>query len=233
MNAVECAVAIQKGMATRNTDVAEHRRLQYRVCINLGDVIYDDARIYGDGINVAARLKSTSEPGGICISSKVYEDVRSKVKLAYEDGGEQQLKNIAQPVRVYCVRVLEETTPSPPLALPDRPSIAVLPFDNMSGDPEQECFVDGIVEDIITSLSRVRWLFVIARNSSFTYKGRAVDVKQVGRELGVATSSKGALEKLASECASPGSLSTRRRALTSGRTGLMVTSTTYSHFRIG
>jgi TolB-like protein len=173
-------------MAKRNAAIEPEHRMQFRIGINVGDIVYDDARIYGDGINVAARLESIAEPGGICISSKVYEEINGRIDLAYQDIGEQQLKNITRPVRVYRVR-LNSLAPAaaPVLALPDKPSIAVLPFQNMSGDPEQEYFADGMVEEIITALSRIRWLFVIARNSSFTYKGRAVDVKQVGRELGV------------------------------------------------
>jgi adenylate cyclase len=186
VNAVKCAVAIQSTMAQRNAGIEPERRMQFRIGINVGDIVYDEARIYGDGINVAARLESIAEPGGICISSKVYEEINGRVDLAYQDMGEQQLKNITRPVRAYWVR-LNSMPPAaaPALALPDKPSIAVLPFQNMSGDPEQEYFADGMVEEIITALSRIRWLFVIARNSSFTYKGRAVDVKQVGRELGV------------------------------------------------
>jgi TolB-like protein len=186
VNAVKCAVAIQSTMAKRNAAIEPEHRMQFRIGINVGDIVYDDARIYGDGINVAARLESIAEPGGICISSKVYEEINGRIDLAYQDIGEQQLKNITRPVRVYRVR-LNSLAPAaaPVLALPDKPSIAVLPFQNMSGDPEQEYFADGMVEEIITALSRIRWLFVIARNSSFTYKGRAVDVKQVGRELGV------------------------------------------------
>ena len=186
VNAVKCAVAIQSTMAERNAAIEPERRMQFRIGINVGDIVYDEARIYGDGINVAARLESIAEPGGICISSKVYEEINGRIDLAYQDIGEQQLKNIARPVRVYRVRP-NSLAPAvaPALALPDKPSIAVLPFQNMSGDPEQEYFADGMVEEIITALSRIRWLFVIARNSSFTYKGRAVDVKQVGRELGV------------------------------------------------
>jgi TolB-like protein len=186
VNAVKCAVAIQSTMAKRNAAIEPEHRMQFRIGINVGDIVYDDARIYGDGINVAARLESIAEPGGICISSKVYEEINGRIDLAYQDIGEQQLKNITRPVRVYRVR-LNSLAPAaaPVLALPDKPSIAVLPFQNMSGDPEQEYFANGMVEEIITALSRIRWLFVIARNSSFTYKGRAVDVKQVGRELGV------------------------------------------------
>ena len=185
VNAVKCAVAIQSKMAERNSAIEAECRMQFRVGINIGDVVYDEVRIYGDGINVAARLEGIAEPGGICISSKVYEEINGRIELAFEDIGEQQLKNIARKVRVYRVRLNSVAPTAAQLALPDKPSIAVLPFQNMSGDPEQDYFADGIVEEIITALSRIRWLFVIARNSSFTYKGRAVDVKQVGRELGV------------------------------------------------
>jgi TolB-like protein/tetratricopeptide (TPR) repeat protein len=189
VNAVECAVAIQKMMAERNSVAEVDRRMQFRIGINLSDVIHDEARIYGDGVNIAARLESIAEPGGICISGEAYGQVQRKLRLEFTDIGDQQLKNIAQPVRVY--RVAAQTmgasaiSQRPALTLPDKPSIAVLPFNNMSGDPEQDYFADGVVEEIITGLSRIRWLFVIARNSSFIYKGRAVDVKQVGRELGV------------------------------------------------
>ena len=176
MNAAECAVAIQRTMAQRNAYVEEARRMRFRIGINQGDVVFDDFRVYGDGVNVAARLENLAEPGGICISRKVYEDISGKMQLRLVDLGEQQLKNIAQPVRVYQVSgeqlAAVRATAKPALALPDKPSIAVLPFTNMSGDPEQEYFADGMVEDIITGLSRFRWLFVIARNSSFTYKGR-------------------------------------------------------------
>ena len=188
-NAVECAVAIQDTMRSRNAETEAHRKMQYRIGINLGDVIYDDSRIYGDGINVAARLESLAKPGGICISSKVYEDVRGKIDLSYDDMGEQQLKNIAQSVRCYQVSGIKRTTSllgdAKILALPDKPSIAVLPFTNLSGDPDQEYFGDGIAEDILTNLAKLRWLFVIARNSSFTFRGKAVDVRNVSRELGV------------------------------------------------
>ena len=148
----------------------------------------EDGDIFGDGVNIAARIEGLAEPGGICVSARVQEDAAGKIDLAFEDIGEQQLKNIARPVRAY--RVVTATGPaisqdSSSPALPDKPSIAVLPFANMSGDPDQEYFAYGMVEEIITALSRIRWLFVIARNSSFTFKGQAVDVKQVGRELGV------------------------------------------------
>ena len=198
VNAVKCAVAFQSRMAERNAALEPDRRMQFRIEINIGDVVYDEARIYGDGINVAARLESIAEPGGICISSKVYEEISGRIDLACQDIGEQQLKNISRPVRVYRVRV--DSTGSagaPALALPDKPSIAVLPFQNMSGDAEQEYFADGMVEEIITALSRFRELFVIARNSSFTYKGRAVDVKQVGRDLGVRYVLEGSVRKAA------------------------------------
>jgi len=194
VKAVECAVAIQRTMADRNAAIELARRMQFRMGINLGDVIHDDSRIFGDGINVAARLEGIAEPGGICVSGKVYEEIRAKLKLDYEDVGDRQLKNIEQPIRVYRIR-LDAAPARPALTLPDKPSIAVLPFTNMSGDPEQEYFVDGMAEDIITALSRMRWLFVIARNSSFTYKGRAVDLKQVGRELGVRYVLEGSVRK--------------------------------------
>src|SRR5262249_2572420 len=153
---------------------------------NLGDIVVEGDDILGDGVNIAARLEGIAEPGGICISGVVHDQVRGKVGVEFTDLGEQNLKNIAQPVRAHRVLLNKPMASSAPtLPLPDKPSIAVLPFQNMSGDPEQEYFADGIVEDITTALSRVHSLFVIARNSSFTYKGRSTDVKQVGRELGV------------------------------------------------
>jgi len=154
VNAVECAVAIQRVMAQRNADVEENRRMRFRIGINQGDVVFDDVSIYGDGVNVAARLESIAEPGGICISRKVYDDISGKMNLAFVDAGEQQLKNIAQPVRVYRISgeqlAAPRATAKPALALPEKPSIAVLRFTNLSGDPEQEYFADGMVEDIIT-----------------------------------------------------------------------------------
>jgi adenylate cyclase len=198
VNAVKCAHAIQSRMAERNAAIDPERRMQFRMGINIGEVICDEARIYGDGINVAARLEGIAEPGGICISSKVYEELRGRSDVACDDIGEQQLKNIARPVRAYRVR-LDGAAPAPPpaLALPGKPSVAVLPFQNMSGDPEQDYFADGMVEDIITGLSRIKWLFVIARNSSFAYRGRTIDVKQVGRELGVRYVLEGSVRKAA------------------------------------
>src|ERR1700732_2023789 len=195
VNAVKCAVAIQSKMAERNATIEPEHRMQFRVGINIGDVVYEEARIYGDGINVAARLEGIAEAGGICISSKVYEEISGRIDLTYEDIGEQQLKNIARPVRAYHLRLDSTVTSAPAPALPDKPSIAVLPFLNMSGDQEQEYFVDGMTEDLITDLSKVSGLFVIARNSSFTYKGKAVDVKRIGRELGVRHVLKGSVRK--------------------------------------
>ena len=205
VNAVKCAVAIQSKMAERNAAIEPERRMQFRVGINIGDVVYDDVRIYGEGINVAARLESIGEPGGICVSSKVHEEISGRIDLAYQDIGEQQLKNIARPVRAYRVH-LDSVAPRVALTLPDKPSIAVLPFQNMSGDPEQEYFADGMVEEIITALSRIPWLFVIARNSSFTYKGRLADVKQVGRELGVRYVLEGSVRKSANRVRITGQL---------------------------
>jgi adenylate cyclase len=174
--------------------------LRLRVGLNLGDVIVgQDGDLYGDGINIAVRLEGTADPGGILISEKVYSEVEGKLDVGFEDRGEQQLKNISKPVRAFAVRagafsaLSDRLSAAPPL--PDKPSIGVLPFENMSGDPEQEYFVDGMVEEIITALSRFKWLFVIARNSSFTFKGKAVDVKEVGRRLGVRYVLEGAVRK--------------------------------------
>src|SRR5262245_32399265 len=210
VSAAECAVAIQRTMAERNAGVEDSRHMRFRIGVNQGDVVFDDSRVYGDGVNVAARLESLAEPGAICISRKVYEEVAGKTQFAFVDLGEQQLKNIAQPVRVYRISgeqlAVVRATARPALALPDKPSIAVLPFTNLSGDPEQEYFADGMVEDIITGLSRFRWLFVIARNSSFTYKGKAVDVKLVGRELGVRYLLEGSVRKSANRIRIAGQL---------------------------
>ena len=191
VDAVRCATEIQRGMADREPEVPDEGRIRFRIGINLGDVIAEAEDIFGDGVNIAARLEALAEPGSVLVSNTVHEQVRDRVPFAFEDLGEHQVKNIARPVRIY--RVRHQASPAEkvaaaapqPLPLPDKPSIAVLPFANLSGDPEQEYFADGMVEEIITALSRIRWLFVIARNSSFTYKGQAVDVKQVGRELGV------------------------------------------------
>jgi adenylate cyclase len=204
VEAVTCAVSVQRGMVERNVSVPGDQRIVFRVGVNLGDIIIaEDNDIHGDGVNLAARLEGIAEPGGICVSGIVHDQVRDKLDLAFDDLGEQAFKNIARPLRVYRVRLdTVETTASaapvestPALALPDKPSIAVLPFQNMSGDPEQEYFADGMVEEVITALSRIRWLFVIARNSTFTYKGQTVDVKQVGRELGVRYVLEGSVRK--------------------------------------
>jgi adenylate cyclase len=184
VNAMRSAVAIQRGMITRNTDVPAEKRIEFRIGINAGDIIIEGGDIFGDGVNVAARLEALCEPGGICVSNRVREDTQDKLDIVFEDAGEQQLKNIARPVRVYRVR-LADAPARPALALPDKPSIAVLAFENRGGDPNQDYFADGISEDIITELSRFSDLFVIARNSSFRYKGQTVDLRQVGRELGV------------------------------------------------
>jgi TolB-like protein/class 3 adenylate cyclase len=199
VDAVRCAVAVQQAMAERNTGIGADDRIELRIGINLGDVIVDGDDLYGDGVNIAARIEALADAGGVFVSNTVYDHVRDRLPFAFEDLGEQQVKNIARPVRVYRVRDTAAKSPSalvpPALPLPDKPSIAVLPFANMSGDPEQEYFADGMVEEIITALSRIRWLFVIARNSSFTYKGKAVDAKQVGRELGVRYVLEGSVRK--------------------------------------
>ena len=185
VDAVRCAVEVQREMALRNTAVPQARRIEYRVGINLGDVIIDEHDIYGDGVNVAARLEALADPGGICVSRVVRDQVRDKLDFAFEDMGDQQVKNIARAIRVYRIPIADKLAAKAPLPLPDKPSLAVLPFQNLSGDPEQEYFVDGVVEEIITAISRLPWLFVIARNSSFAYKGKSPDLRQVGRELGV------------------------------------------------
>jgi TolB-like protein len=200
VGAVRCAAAIQENMLARELDAPETQRIRLRIGVNVGDVIVEGSDIFGDGVNVAARLESLTEPGGVCISGPAFETVRGKLELSFEDIGLQKVKNIAEPVRVY--RLTLDTAkqsgsipPEKPLSLPTKPSIAVLPFTNMSGDSQQEYFADGMAEEIITALSHMRWLFVIARNSSFTYKNRAVDVKQVGRELGVRFILEGSVRK--------------------------------------
>ena len=211
VEAVACAITVQSGMGSRNAATPEDRRIEFRVGINSGDIIVEDGDIHGDGVNIAARLEGVAEPGGICVSAIVHDQVRDRLDCVFEDLGEQSLKNIVRPVRVY--RIGPEIGPRAfrplsgvdatgtaavqpaALPLPDKPSIAVLPFQNMSGDPEQEYFVDGMVEEIITALSRIRWLFVIARNSTFTYKGRPIEVKEIGRELGVRYILEGSVRK--------------------------------------
>ena len=182
-----------------NAPSTDDRCMEFRIGVNLGDVIIEGDDIHGDGVNVAARLEALAEPGGVCVSGDVYRQCRGKLDVGFDDLGEQEVKNIAEPVRTYRVRIdaAAATTEdgAEALPLPDKPSIAVLAFENMSGDPEQEYFADGIAEDVITGLSRIRWIFVIARNSSFTFKGKAVDVRHVGRELGVRYVLEGSVRK--------------------------------------
>jgi adenylate cyclase len=198
VDAVQCAVEIQRELKIRNADLPENRQMEFRIGINLGDVIEEEGRIYGDGVNIAARLEGLAEGGGICISGSVYDQVENKMDLEYEFLGDQSVKNIAKPVRAYSVK-REYTTSHHKGAgepkLPDKPSIAVLPFTNISEDPGQEYFSDGITEEIITSLSKVTGLLVIARNSTFTYKGKPVKVQQVGQELGVQYVLEGSVRK--------------------------------------
>ncbi len=199
VSAVACAVEMQRTIRERNADTPPDQRIEFRIGVNLGDVIVEGDDIYGDGVNVAARLEALAEAGGICVSAIVHDQVQGKLDCDFEDIGKQSLKNITRPVRVYRVRDAcaasngRSTLATPPL--PDKPSIAALPFANLSGDPEQEYFADGMVEEIITALARVRWLFVIARNSTFSYKGRAIDAKQIGRELGVRYLLEGSVRK--------------------------------------
>jgi TolB-like protein len=204
VEALRCAIEIQRGMSKRNARVAPEKRIAFRMGINVGDVIIDGVSVHGDGVNVAARLEALADIGGICVSRRVQEDAHGTIDVSFEDTGEQQLKNIARLVHTYRVR-LEGTAVAAP-ALPNKPSIAVLPFTNMSGDPDQDYFADGIVEDITTALSRVSALFVIARNSSFTYKGRAVDVIRVGRELGVRYVLEGSVRKAGAQVRVSGQL---------------------------
>src|SRR6185295_10877706 len=205
VDAVRCADEIQRGMAEQNIDVPQDKRIELRIGIHVGDIIIEENDIFGDGVNIAVRLEGIAEPGGVSISDDAHRQIRGKIGIDYDDMGPQVLKNIAEPMRVWRVRIGPSFSPAMltkppietalPLALPDKPSIAVLPYHNMSGDPEQEYFSDGMVEDVIAALSRIRWLFVIARNSSFAYKGPAIDVKQVGRELGVRYVLEGGLRK--------------------------------------
>src|SRR5206468_11264949 len=214
VDAVRCADDVQRSVAEQNTDVPQDRRIEFRIGIHVGDIVVGENDIFGDGVNIAVRLEGIAEPGGICISDDAHRQVRGKVGNTLEDMGSQSLKNIAEPMRAWRVRIGPSSSPATkppaetaqPLALPDKPSIAVLPFTNMSGDPEQDYFADGMVEEIITALSHFRQLFVIARNSSFTYKGRAVDVKQVGRELGVRYVLEGSVRKAANRVRITGQL---------------------------
>jgi TolB-like protein/class 3 adenylate cyclase len=220
VDAVRCAVEVQREMIARNAAAPAERRIEFRMGINVGDILIEDGDIFGDGVNIAARLEALAEPGGICLSAAAHEQVRDRLDIAFDDLGEQQVKNITRPVRVFRVALTHPAATAPgsplsrnagegaerqrreagegiaaPLPLPDKPSLAVLPFQNMSGDPEQEYFADGMVEEITTAIARLPWLFVIARNSAFTYKGKPVDVKQVAQELGVRYVLEGSVRK--------------------------------------
>jgi adenylate cyclase len=201
VDAVRCALRIQRALPEHNAQLPPDKAIEFRIGVHAGDIISEDGDVFGDGVNIAARLESIAAPGGVCISDDAYRQVRDKVDVAFEDSGEQELKNIARPMRVYRfgreAPARDMVAPASGLALPDKPSIVVLPFQNMSGDPEQEYFTDGMVEDITTGLSRFKWLFVIARNSAFTYKGNPVDVHKVGRELGVRYVLEGSVRKAA------------------------------------
>jgi adenylate cyclase len=223
--AVQCAVEVQARLASANEGVPADRRLEFRIGVHVGDVMIRDGDLFGDGVNTAARLQTLAEPGGVCISSAVHEHVRRVLPHRFSDLGPQVAKNIDEPLRAYLLSSGGEAAPATvaaqprrpkALPLPDRPSIAVLPFNNLSGDRDQEYFADGLVEDIITGLSRVRSFFVIARNSSFTYKGRAVDVRQVSRELGVRYVLEGSIRKAGPRVRITGQLIDRRPAITSG-----------------
>ncbi len=195
VDAVSCAVEVQRELTQRNAELPNQRKMEFRIGINLGDVVVEGERIYGDGVNIAARVEGLADGGGICISGKVHDEIKRKLSFEYEYLGEKEVKNIAEPVRVY--RINLEKPRAKPLDLPDKPSIAVLPFTNLSGDPEQEYFSDGITEDIITALSRIRQFFVIARNSTFAYKGTSPDVRRVTKELGVRYVLEGSVRKAA------------------------------------
>ncbi len=192
VQATQCVIEFQQGMADRNQGIDGDRRITFRIGVNPGDIIIDGEDILGDGVNISARLQEIAEPGGVAISGRVHDDVRDRLDAVFKDTGEQELKNIARPVQVWhwshaatSIAAARETVGDEALPLPDKPSIAVLPFNNMSSDPEQEYFADGISEDIITDLSKIASLFVIARNSSFVYKGKSVDIPTVAKELGV------------------------------------------------
>jgi adenylate cyclase len=205
VDAVRSAVEVQRAMAEQNASVPQDQRIEFRIGIHIGDIIIDDNDIFGDGVNIAARLEGIADPGGICISDDAQRQIRGKVDIGFDDMGLQTLKNIAETMRTWRARFDGNASPTAlaqssresaePLALPDKPSIAVLPFQNMSGDPEQEYFADGMAEEITTAIARLPWLFVIARNSSFAYKRKAIDLKQIGRELGVRYALEGSVRK--------------------------------------
>jgi len=198
VDAVECAVQLQQAMESANAGLPEDRRIRLRIGINLGDVIVEGSDLYGDGVNIASRIEALADSGSVVVSRTVYNHVRGKVQVGFEDLGEQRLKNIAWPVQVYRAQLGREVAPRPALALPDKPSIAVLPFTNMSNDPEQEYFVDGLAEDLITDLSKVPGLFVISRHSAFAFKGKSVDIRSVAKDLGVRFVVEGSVRRAAS-----------------------------------
>lgn len=201
VDAVNCAVEVQRELAERNAELSDERKMNFRIGVNLGDIVEEEGRIYGDGVNIAARLESLAEAGGICISNHVYEQVRNKVPFSFDYTGEHAMKNIPEPVQVYRLVMKGEASGvvhKRMMDLPDKPSLAVLPFANMSGDPDQDYFSDGLTEEMITALSKISEMFVIARNSSFVYKGKAVKVQQVSRDLGVRYVLEGSVRKAGS-----------------------------------
>ena len=217
VDAVRCAMEAQGALAKANSTLPENRHINFRIGVHVGDVMVRAGDLFGDGVNIAARLQTLARAGGLCVSGVTYDQVRKILPLEFTDLGAQTVKNIEEPIRAYEVKAQGEAASSAlreasslgdgkPLALPDKPSIAVLPFENMSGDPEQEYFADGMVEEIITALSRFKWLFVIARNSSFTFKGKAVDIKEVGRRLGVRYVLEGSVRKAAGKVRITGQL---------------------------
>ncbi|MFP6770846.1 MAG: adenylate/guanylate cyclase domain-containing protein [Alphaproteobacteria bacterium] len=220
VNAVTCAIEVQDGMGIRNAGVAAERRITFRIGINLGDVIIEGDDIFGDGVNIAARLQAIAEPGGISISRRVHEDVQERLEAGFENTGEQSIKNIAKPIQVWRWVTIAASAIMPsdgrPRAPSDKPSIAVLPFTNMSSDPEQDYFADGLTEDLITDLSKLPDLIVIARNSSFTFKGRQVDVKEAARTLGVRNILEGSVRKMGAKVRINAQLIDGARAVMSG-----------------
>ena len=243
VDAVRCADEIQRGVAEQNIDVPQIKRIEFRIGIHIGDIIIEENDIFGDGVNIAVRLEGIADPGGVSISDDAHRQIRGKIGIDYDDMGPQVLKNIAEPMRVWRARIgasfstarltNRPTSTAQALALPDKPSIAVLPFENMSGEPEQEYFADGMVEDIITGLSRSKSLFVIARTSSFTYKGKAVDVKRVGRELGVRYVLEGSVRKAGNRVRITGQLINAATGHISGRTSSTACLKIFSICRIG
>ena len=201
VDAVNCAVEIQRELSERNAELPEERKMEFRIGVNLGDVVEEEGRIYGDGVNIAARIEGMAEAGGVCLSGTVYDSIENKLELEYEYMGEQKVKNIQKPIRLYHVQMRSKAPAvvdfgeKKALPVPDKPSIAVLPFKNLSGDPGQEFFSDGFTEDIITTLAKIPRMFVIARESSFTFKGKSVKIQEIGRDLGVRYVLEGSIQK--------------------------------------